>query len=249
MPVVRQLKTGVYGLRNRFNRKIYVGSATRCLIGRWKEHRNALIAQTHFNRHLQAAWNSYGGDAFEFVILERCSVETCLDREQHWIDWFKSYDRRFGYNSRPRAESNLGHKFGPQTEEHKEKKAVKLRGRKRSPEVGMKIANSQRGKKKRKHSEEANHQKSLRMKGHTTSEETRRKIGEANAVALLGYKHSAETKAKLSAARKGKKKQPMSEQSKHSLSLAKRGIPWSQARRDAQYRKRQGTGEAKCLFD
>ena len=46
---------------------------------------------------------------------------------------------------------------------------------------------------------------SQRMMGHTTSEETRRKIGDANRIALKGKHLSEETKRKLSIAQKGKK--------------------------------------------
>jgi group I intron endonuclease len=55
--------------------------------------------------------------------------------------------------------------------------------------------------------------------GRVLSDETKQKIANS----LSGFKHSPEAKANMSAARKGKKRAPMSEEQKQRLSEAKRG--------------------------
>ena len=165
MPPIPKNKTGVYIIRNRINKKVYVGSATRSLAGRWKEHRLALIGRRHFNKHLQAAWNLYGGSAFEFLVTEYCSIQKCLEREQHWIDWYRAADAKFGYNSRPRAENNLGAKFGPQSDEAKERKSEAI---KKNWASGTRKSIS--------HTDETRAKISLAQKGRKMSEERRLKM-------------------------------------------------------------------------
>ena len=47
---------------------------------------------------MQKAWNKYGKDNFEFVILETCEADDRFDVEQKWYDIYKVYERDFGYN-------------------------------------------------------------------------------------------------------------------------------------------------------
>ena len=47
-------------------------------------------------------------DYFEISILEVCLPEKCLEREQVYLDLYKPYDDRFGYNISPTATSCLG---------------------------------------------------------------------------------------------------------------------------------------------
>ena len=184
MPKLRSSSyvTGVYLIRNKRNRKVYVGSASKSFKSRWEGHRNQLIGRRHFNKHLQAAWDIYGGDAFEFVILEKCLPERCVEREQHWIDWYKAANPEYGYNSRPRVESNLGHKFGPQTNpEVRAKRSASLKvawktvrkGFRHSTLTQIKIHKQQRG---RKRSAEFRAKVSAGLVGRPVSEKTRAKM-------------------------------------------------------------------------
>jgi group I intron endonuclease len=206
-PIRVRWDTGVYAIRNLVSGKVYVGSASKSFEDRWKQHRNQLIGHRHFNKHLQAAWDRYGGAVFRFIVLEMCPPNLCIEREQHWIDWYRAYDRRFGYNRRPKADSNIGVKFGPFSEERKAKQSAALKGHKVTAETIAKIVAKNKGKKYKKHSAEENARKSTRMKGHKISAETKAKIGAANAVALRGkpgHKWSEESKAKLSATKRYK---------------------------------------------
>ena len=60
---------GIYKIINLQNNKFYVGSAVD-FTARKRRHWWALRSQRHANKHLQAAWNKYGEEAFKFVIVE-----------------------------------------------------------------------------------------------------------------------------------------------------------------------------------
>ena len=81
------MNIGVYRIVNRTNNKIYVGStSTLGFKKRWWGHRTRLRANTHWNQHLQNAWNKYGESQFQFEIIETCLPLDCIAREQYYID-------------------------------------------------------------------------------------------------------------------------------------------------------------------
>lgn len=71
---------GVYRILNLSNKKTYVGQASD-IYQRWRQHRHQLRAGSHPNRHLQAAWNHYGEDCFDFAIVLECSPEKLGEQE------------------------------------------------------------------------------------------------------------------------------------------------------------------------
>lgn len=92
-------KRGVYLITNLENNKIYVGSTLNSFKERWSTHIQKLRRGQHSNLHLQNAYNKYGENKFKFSILEVLTVEKdILNREQYYINLFKSYDREIGYN-------------------------------------------------------------------------------------------------------------------------------------------------------
>lgn len=108
--------SGVYGIRNRANAKIYVGSSVN--IGdRWTDHIGELNSNSHDNPHLQAAWIKYGAEAFEFIVLEEVKPErsALVEAEQKWIDYYSASDKSKGYNLMTRAYSRLGAKHSDET--------------------------------------------------------------------------------------------------------------------------------------
>lgn len=106
MPIILY-KTGVYCILNVRTRKRYIGSAAKSLAKRLTSHRYYLRLGSHKNLHLQRAWN-IDSQYFVITVLERCPSAKCVEREQHWIDYFKSADRQYGYNKSPTAGSPLG---------------------------------------------------------------------------------------------------------------------------------------------
>jgi len=89
---------------NLITRRVYIGSALR--LGRRKvDHFKTLRAGTHHNSHLQRSFNKHGDDSFEFSVIEFCSVDSLIIREQHYIDLHGIGSL---YNIMPIAGSSLG---------------------------------------------------------------------------------------------------------------------------------------------
>lgn len=79
------MSQGIYKIINVINNKFYVGSAVD-FTKRKRRHWWALRSQRHANKHLQAAWNKYGEDAFKFVIVEEIPVGSdILAAENVWL--------------------------------------------------------------------------------------------------------------------------------------------------------------------
>lgn len=80
------LKTGVYQIKNKINKKFYIGSTSGKFVTRYHSHRTKLRYNRHENTHLQNAWNKHGEKNFEFVVLEQCDIDKRFEREQYYID-------------------------------------------------------------------------------------------------------------------------------------------------------------------
>lgn len=212
------MDSGIYKIVNTVNGKLYIGS-TVDLYKRWiRGHRCHLRRNIHRNRYLQRAWNKYEEKSFTFVVMEKISNKKLLiQREQHWMDLHKSYERLRGYNLSPTAQSNLGIKFSEETrqklsEAHRGKNNPMF-GRKHNEETKEKIRSTKLGKNATK---ETRKKMSLSHKGIRFSELHKIRIGLANkqrvykkaskdtkrkmSIAHIGRKHSEETKKKMSAA-------------------------------------------------
>ena len=218
--------SAIYGIRHIASGRMYVGSAVRTN-ARWRQHRSQLQRGTHHSRHLQAAWNKYGAEAFEFVVLEMVPAsDDLLVRENEWISSSMAADRRYGFNCCPVAGSQLGmrhsdearskmssaHKGRKKSPEHQAAISASIKGRTLSDEHRAKIAANQTGRKAteetRKKMRESQAAKVLSPESHKKmvtanvgrkfTEEHRQRIADANRRRVT----STETKAKISAARK-----------------------------------------------
>lgn len=157
---------------NIINNKYYIGNSSNLKI-RFKNHIHKLSNNKHENQLLQNAWNKYGADNFKFYILE--FTNNLIEREQHWLDHSKAYDRKIGYNLSTIAGSLLGIKRSSET---KAKMSLWQIGRKRTQQA---IQNMKIG-----------------MKGRIISEQHRLDISKGN----KGKIRSKETKIKMSIAAK-----------------------------------------------
>jgi group I intron endonuclease len=70
----------LYEITNRVTQKKYVGVTVNPNM-RFRMHRMDLDKGEHHNKHLQRAWEMYGGHSFDFDILNitRCEEDVCLD--------------------------------------------------------------------------------------------------------------------------------------------------------------------------
>lgn len=135
--------SGIYAIVNKVNGKRYVGSATR-LRYRYAEHVRLLNANRHHSPTLQRAWNKYGAEAFEYVVLEVVDdLALLIAREQAWIDRYNCTGKR-GYNISPTAGSPRGVKH---TEQSKKNMSAAALGRKLSEEHRAKIGAAGLGRK------------------------------------------------------------------------------------------------------
>ena len=98
-------KIGIYRILNKTNDKLYIGSTAESFRRRFNLHKHQLRNNKHKNSHLQHAWNKYGEDNFEFLIIEICDYkEIVLEREQYYID---SIDFENLYNINPFATGGI----------------------------------------------------------------------------------------------------------------------------------------------
>lgn len=74
---------GIYKIVNKVNQKFYIGSSKN-FHKRKLRHFNELRKSKHHCIHLQRAFNKYGEENFEFVIIEEC--KNTFEREQQLLD-------------------------------------------------------------------------------------------------------------------------------------------------------------------
>lgn len=76
---------GIYRIRNIINEKCYYGSS-KDIENRWKNHKKALVNNSHYNTLLQRAWNKYGEKHLVFEIVEECEECMLLELEQKYLN-------------------------------------------------------------------------------------------------------------------------------------------------------------------
>lgn len=93
---------GIYALVNTITQEQYVGSSLD-IADRFLEHKALLRRGKHHAQRLQEAWNYYGEEAFQFIILEEvANIEQLAAFEQTYLD-----ERQPSYNSVPFANHHL----------------------------------------------------------------------------------------------------------------------------------------------
>lgn len=168
------IQIGIYKIRNIVNGKIYVGSAASGIKRRWSLHRRMLRSNTHHSPNFQRSWNKYGEACFSFEILELCSPDKCLEREQYYLDTLLPE-----YNVDLVAGSPKGRKY---SDEYKNKMRVRntgngnpFFGKKHTEETKSLISQHRKGKLKGVMVGEKN---PMYKKTHT--KELRKKMSEAS---------------------------------------------------------------------
>lgn len=89
---------GVYVIINTRTQRLYLGSSYQ--VGRrWASHVYALRMGKHTARALQADWNTYGHEAFQFRMIERVSRTTDLSQREQAYQWVYR-DRLYNHPAR-----------------------------------------------------------------------------------------------------------------------------------------------------
>lgn len=230
-------KCGIYEVRCKVNNKAIVGSSKH-LSKRYSQYVYELRRNINKNPYLQRAWNKYGPENFEFVILEECPENELLKKEDEWMKAKQSLNRDFGYNFKPAQRPTHNEETCKKISEGKTGSKNPMYGKILSEEHRNKISRSLlEAKIKRHFSAESRLRMSKSQTGKKLSEETKRKIGEASKIRIFspesrekmsqwqigekspmwGKHHSEETKLKMSLSHKGKHK--LSEEARRAISI------------------------------
>ena len=170
------MQSGIYVIVCIENHKFYIGQS-KDIQERWKQHVLLLNKQKHSNRHLQHVYDKYGLDALHFQVVEYCQVSELDQREQGYLDQMMQFDTCMNIapfainpvNQLPRTKewyekisaANRGKKLSEKTKELIRIARAKQvfppdcyraaiearRGKKRDPEIGVKISAALTGKK------------------------------------------------------------------------------------------------------
>ena len=197
---------GIYKITNTVNNKCYIGQSTD-LFKRIRKHVKTLLSGTNRNEHLQNAYNKYGTGNFTIEVIEECKKEELDDREIFWIDYYKSYDPKYGYNKTKGGtggDSYLDVCSEQEKENIKNKKSENVKGE-RNPIYGAHCYTNGIVIKYIKDDEIDEYEANGWYNGvpdYIKEKERIANSGQNNG--FYGKKHSEETKQRLSETRKGK---------------------------------------------
>lgn len=185
----------IYVWKNLVNGLVYIGSSCKAK-ARGNQHRHLLRHGRHPNKHFQAAWDLYGEQSFEFLIVEVVPEDVdLLVREQYWLDL---YPKTQVYNMLPKASSPKGRSV---SEAQRRAHSLKMRGRKQTPEAIEARMQKLRGRKQSPEEIQKRIESRKKGKGWTHTEATKEKLRSARAVQsppMQGKNHTEEAKQRIS---------------------------------------------------
>ncbi len=176
----------IYKITNKKTGKIYIGSTSN-FYKRKMEHINNLKSGNDHSRYLQNSWNKYGGDSFEFEIIEKCNPikNILLSKEQYYLDLLLKANEnnhlffKLGMNTCRLSNSKLGTKM---SNKQKRKLSKVHKGKKRGPlteETKLKISIAQKGRKLSKEKIEKRQKTRMKNGGYVFSEDSLKKMAES----------------------------------------------------------------------
>lgn len=94
----------IYMIRNTMNDRVYIGETIQVVEHRIANHRRRLELGSHEKPALQADWNTFGSEAFEFTLLRYYHEELMVGArrriERQWMDALQATHPDHGYNTR-----------------------------------------------------------------------------------------------------------------------------------------------------
>lgn len=196
-------QVGIYQILNINTGKRYIGQSFE-ISKRKAHHYGRLRCGKHACRTLQRSFLKHGIEAFAFSVIEYCLVSALTEREQYWMDFYKSTGI---YNECPAAGTTRGSKRSAET--CKRISDSNMGKPKHNAESRERIGASQRGKKRgpRTFTDEWRANMSKARIGLTLSPAHKEKISQS----LIGNTHtkgsslSDEHKLKIAVSMTGKK--------------------------------------------
>lgn len=193
----------IYLIKNNINGKVYIGKTKKSIEERWKEHIKK--AKNRINRRLYDAINKYGPENFTVSELDFTNDDEKINEMESWFIYIlHSNDPKYGYNM------TVGGDGGNTISGFSENKLL---------EYKKKLSESIRGY---NHSDDTKKMLSVLKTGTIMDDSTKEKISKTikdriktgefipNTSGLIkgqkiGFKHSEESKERISKRRKGKK--------------------------------------------
>ena len=180
----------IYKIINLVNDKFYIGSTVNKKV-RFREHRKQLRGNRHHCKHLQASWNKYGEEKFDFRVVEVVPDETPLWQvEDKWIA--EHFGKPHCYNSGAAAVAPWRGVYGekhpnfgrPQSQDQREQISKTLKefyaaDPRNHPRVGKRHSEETKAKIKAAIAGKVPSGESHYRYGQELSEEIRQKIGDA----------------------------------------------------------------------
>ena len=83
----------IYKITNIINNKVYIGQTVNTIKQRWNKHCHSNGCRSLYNAILK-----YGKENFNIEIIETLPIEELDKREIYWINYYKSNNKKFGYN-------------------------------------------------------------------------------------------------------------------------------------------------------
>ncbi len=87
----------VYAIQHNVTGRIYVGSTSKNVNNRYRQHMCALRAGKHTNVEMQRDFDEYGEDYTLFVV-DRIADYEHRSLEKEWMEKLRTNDTRIGYN-------------------------------------------------------------------------------------------------------------------------------------------------------
>lgn len=104
---------GIYKIENLINGKVYIGQSVN-IEERYKAHLRASqpekysVKEKDFSIPIHRAMAKYGVDNFKLSILKTCLKEELDEYEIYYIKYFKSMNKKYGYNISPGGQKHVG---------------------------------------------------------------------------------------------------------------------------------------------
>lgn len=184
----------IYKITNKLNNKVYIGKSRNNPIKRFNAHMRHAMEDNKYNNHFYNAIKKYGKDNFIIETIEKNieNEQKLQEREKYWIQFYKSYDKNFGYNK------TLGGDGGNTwaLNDHKEETSKKLSYSIKNSEKHKAICSSEEWKEKLKKimrpiwdSKEFGDKISRKNKGRVVTEEARKNMSIGGTGKILTQLH------------------------------------------------------------
>ena len=125
----------IYKVTNIVNKKIYIGQTVNSLEYRKNQHIREARCSKRKGVYFHNAINKYGAENFIFEEIDNANkIEELNEKERHWISFYNSNNKSFGYNL-----DSGGQNGGYKSEETKKKIGMSTIKKWKNPDIASKM--------------------------------------------------------------------------------------------------------------